>query len=277
MKLSLGRKREANRIRIPVPELLAGLIVRLIDLLERHSRMVRFFLRPLANAPGLRSILPVVVRAYMGASAFDCHVVDREKGWVNFGDVKETIHPGLFTRIVFETLVEEMGEKEGKEAIREIARESMYQEIKYGVEGKHLPGLAKPLVGVPGILDEVRARPELFKLVERGMNMVIRLMGDEGGWGRIRVSIGSDPLKVTVENTLDVRYLDPSPEPACVEYLGLVEGATSYITGQECQAREIECQAAGAPRCVFEVERVKPGEYGPVGPSPQSRILASRR
>ncbi len=233
----------------------ARLLLPLMDFLDRHPRLVRRFLRPVANAPILRKIIPVVVRAYMGSTAFDCHVVDKKTGWVIFGEVRETLQPGIFTRIVYDTLVERLGEAEGKDAIREIARESMYQEIKYGVEGKHVPGVARPLIGVPGILDEIRQRPHLLRLVDKGMNMVIRLIGDEGGWGRIRVSLDRDPIRIVVDNGIDVRHLAPSPEPVCVEYLALLEGATSYVTGEPCRAREVECAASGSSRCVFEVDR----------------------
>ncbi len=243
-------------LRFPVPRVFIRVVLLLTDFLERHPVMVRVFLRPVANAPVMRDLLPVVVRAFMGASAFDCHVVDRERGWVVFGEVKETIHPALFTRVFFETLLQELGEKEGKDAIKEIARESLFQEVKMGVEGKHVPGIIKPMIGNPATLEAVRSDPDLLRLAEKGMNMVIRLIGDEGGWGRIRGRQRQAPITATLENTLDVRYLEPSPEPVCAEYIGLVEGVASYITGQQCRAREVECQGSGAPRCVFEVERI---------------------
>lgn len=239
----------------PVPMFLVRFLLRLTDFLERHPALVKRLLRPIANAPVARDLLPTVVRAFMGATAFDCHVVDRDKGWITFGGVKETIHPGIFTRIMYETVVEALGEVEGRQAIFEIARESMYQEIKYGVEGNHVPGLIKPLIGDPAALGLVRSDPDLLRMTEKGMGMVVRLIADEGGWGRFSVSLAEDPIRVTVENSLDVRYLGPSPEPNCLEYLAITEGNIGYILGEKYRAREVECAAAGAPACVIELER----------------------
>lgn len=241
-------------VKFPIPRSLVRFTLRLTDFLEDHPRFTGTFLRPLASAPLVRDFLPVVVRAFMGATAFDCHVVDRERGWAIFGDVKGTMHPAGFTRVRFGTIVGELGEKEGKEAIMEVARESLYQEVKFGLEGKHIPSFIRPAVGRPETLDVVRADPDLLRLTEKGMNMVIRLIGDGGGWGRIRASMGRDPITVTLLNTLDVRYLGPSADPVCVEYVGLLEAVASCVTGRRYRAREVECQGAGAPRCLFELE-----------------------
>lgn len=45
-----------------------------------------------------------------------------------------------------------------------------------------------------------------------------------------------------------------STEPLCAFTLGVFIGAISALTGQRMTGREIECQACGAPQCIYQID-----------------------
>ncbi|MFH2008451.1 MAG: V4R domain-containing protein [bacterium] len=65
------------------------------------------------------------------------------------------------------------------------------------------------------------------------------------------------PLKVTLHNSQEARWVGPSPTPVCHFYTGIVAGYASTISGESLQATEVTCRATGAPTCVFELQRVE--------------------
>jgi len=67
--------------------------------------------------------------------------------------------------------------------------------------------------------------------------------------------VESTPMRVYLSHSQEAAWLGPSDRPVCHLYAGIVAGYTSAISGEELRAKEVECSAAGAPRCVFEVER----------------------
>jgi len=227
--------------------------LRLTNFLDRHPRLVRNFLRPMANAPLLRRYLWVGIRGFMGASAFDCHVIDAEEGVVDFGGVKETFYPSCMTTIMWEILSSEIGEEKAMEMIRKIAREAVYMEIKFGIEGHWFPKRFLAFAGDPSALDAVRSDPDLLRLVSKGLNLTNRFIHDEGGYGRIEVDLASDPIRVTITNSLTARLAGRSDRPVCAASCGMIEGAMSYMLGKNFRAREVECAAMGARRCSFEL------------------------
>ena len=67
------------------------------------------------------------------------------------------------------------------------------------------------------------------------------------------VDFASTPIRVVHGNSQEARWAGPSEEPACHLSRGVVAGYASGILGQELHAREVECKAAGAERCVYEL------------------------
>jgi len=231
------------------------LALRMTDFLERHPLLVRNVLRHIANAPVLRRYLWVGIKGFMGASAFDCHVIDAANGVVDFGGVKETFYPTCMSTIMRETLVQKVGEEKAEEVIRKIARESVYMEVKFGVEGHWYPRQFLAFVGDPSALDTMRSNPDLLRLVSKGLNLTNRYIHDEGGYGCIEMDLTVDPIRLTITNSLSARLAGRSDRPVCAASCGMMEGAMSYMLGGDFRAREIECAAMGAPRCVFELNR----------------------
>ncbi len=223
------------------------------DFLDRHPRLVRTILRRVANAPLVRRYLWVGVRGFMGASAFDCHVIDVARGTVDFGGVKETFYPSCITTVMRETLARKVGEEKAEEVIRKIAREAVYMEVKFGVEGRWFPGRFLSFVGDPSALDALRSDPDLLRLVTKGLDLTNRFIHDEGGYGRISVDLSVDPIRVTIVNSLPARLAGSSDRPVCAASCGMMEGAMSYLLGRDFRAREVECAATGAQRCLFEL------------------------
>lgn len=230
--------------------------LRLTDFLDRHPRLVRHLLRPLANAPLLGRHLWVGIRGFMGASAFDCHVIDTASGTVDFGGVKETFYPSCITTIMRETLDRKLGRESAEEVIRKIARESVYMEVKFGVEGRWFPRRFLSFVGDPDALQAMRKDPDLLRLVSKGLDLTNRFIHDEGGYGHIAVDLAAEPIRVTITNSLAARLAGRSDRPVCAASCGMMEGAMSYMLGKNFHAREVECAAMGAPRCVFELREV---------------------
>lgn len=227
------------------------------DFLDRHPLITRRLLRPIANAPWLRRHLWVGIRGFMGASAFDCHVIDAANGTVDFGGVKETFYPSCITTIMRQTLANKLGREGAEETIRRIARESVYMEVKFGVEGRWFPKRSLSFAGDPDALRAMREEPELLRLVAKGLSLTNRFIHDEGGYGRIEVDLAAEPIRVTIDNSLSARLAGHSDEPVCAASCGMIEGAMSYLLGREFHAEEVECAAMGATRCVFEVREVE--------------------
>lgn len=231
------------------------LALKMTDFLDRHPWLVRNVLRHVANAPVLRRYLWVGIKGFMGASAFDCHVIDVQNGIVDFGGVKETFYPSCMTTIMRDTLVRMLGEKTAEEVIRRIARESVYMEVKFGVEGRWFPKQFLSFIGNPAALEEMRSNPDLLRLVAKGLNLTNRYIHDEGGYGRIESDLAADPIRITITNSLSARLAGRSERPVCAASCGMMEGAMGYMMGTDFRAEEIECAATGAPKCVFELRR----------------------
>lgn len=104
-----------------------------LEFADRHSRFVRYFLRPVANAPLLSGLLPVLPRAYMGFTAFEIHDVDVEKGRIGIGGVDEV----LFGSEIVEILHPVLGEVAGAEKERclyEIGYQAGFKEATCALE-----------------------------------------------------------------------------------------------------------------------------------------------
>jgi uncharacterized protein len=239
----------------PIPPYQVKILVRLTDFLEDYPWLVQNVLRHIANAPVVRRYLWIVIRGFMGASAFDCHEVDVTNATVSFSGTKETFYPSCIMRIMKDKLVQKVGEERADEVIRKMAHDAMHLELEFGGEGNMFPKLINSSVGDYSAMEMVRSDPDMQRLVDKGMGLLNRFIHDEGGYGRIEADFSEDPIKVTITNSLQSRLAGHSDRPVCSLSVGTLEGTVGYLLGDTFKAREVECAAMGAPRCVFEVTR----------------------
>jgi predicted hydrocarbon binding protein len=229
--------------------------LKLTDFLDHHPWLVQKVLRRIALAPGIRRFLWVAIKGFMGASAFDCHVVDASNGRIDFGGVKETFYPTCITNIMRDTLERKVGKEKMDEIIRKISREAVYLEIKFGVEGHWFPKRFLSFIGDSSAMDVIRSDPDLLRLIAKGLNLTNRFIHDEGGYGCIESELGKDPIRITITNSLTARKVGRSDRPTCAASCGMMEGAMGFMLGGTFHAKEVECAAMGAPCCVFELSR----------------------
>lgn len=230
----------------------------LIGLLDRHPFLVRIFLKPLANAPLLSGKLMVLPRAYMGASAFDVHDVDLSTGRIGIGGVEEIMAGSKIIELLHTTLADRVGVEEKERALYEMGVRLCTWEVAQALEnGRWAPAFLVPLIANSRILDEVRTDPLTAKFFKQTMNMMSRLITDEGGWGHLEFEFESDPMKVFLYNSQEARWLGapdrPADRPVCHFYAGIVAGYASTISGKTITVREVECRAMGAEKCVFHL------------------------
>jgi len=225
-------------------------------LLEQHPVLVNRFLRPLANAPWLAGRMKVLPRAFLGATAFDIHDVDRERGRIGIGGVEEIMAGSKIVELLHTVLAERLGEEEKNRALYEMGVTLCTWEVGRSLEGgKWAPASLVPLMKNREILDEIHRDPLVARFFQRVMNQVSRLITDEGGWGHLEFELDSFPLRVLLYHSQEAAWLGPSDKPVCHFYAGIVAGYASAISGESLRAREVSCRAAGAPHCTFEVVR----------------------
>ncbi len=232
------------------------LMVALMDLLEKHPLLVRIFLRPLANAPGLKRVLPVMFRAFMGATAFEIHDVDVKNGRIGIGGVDEMLFGSEFIQILHEAFAELLEPEEKRRALYEIGFKACYYEAQDAIEkGRWAPKILVPLIYNSETIDRVRDDPFMARFFDHIERMVTRIILNEGGWGHVEFEFDRRPIKVALHNSQEARYLGPADHPVCEFFTGFIAGHASSIIGERVEAREVECKAMGAPCCVFEIDR----------------------
>ena len=234
-----------------VKALLSGM-----DFLERHPLFVRTFLRPVSRIPFVSRRLMVLPRAFLGQTAFEIHDVDMKRGRIGIGGVEEIMFGCKIVEQMHSVLASRLGEEEKNAALYELGYNLCRWEVGTALEGgRWAPDVLVPLMSNSTVIDDVRTDPDLARFFGKVMDSVSRLITDEGGWGHLDFEVESSPMRVYLSHSQEAAWLGPSEKPVCHLYAGIVAGYTSAISGEELKAREVECSAAGAPRCVFEVER----------------------
>jgi len=229
----------------------------LMEFLERRPFIITALLRPLANAPILSRKLMVLPRAFMGATAFEIHDVDIKKGRISIGDVEEIMTGSKIIHLLHTVLAERMGEEEKNKALYEMGMSLCQWEVGQALEhGRWAPSVLVPLIFNGRILDEIQTDPLMRRFFQSVMNMMSRLITDQGGWGHLEFDFSSFPLKVVLSNSQEARWLGESDRPVCHFYAGIVAGYASSISGESFQSKEVACKAAGSPHCIFELHRV---------------------
>ncbi len=228
----------------------------LMEWLDRHPRLVARLLRPLANAPLLSPHLMVLVRACMGATAFEIHDIDRDRGRIGIGGVEEILFGSKVVHLLHTTLDQRLGDVEAKRALYELGVNLCTWEVSQALAGgKWAPAVLVPLIHHAGILREVQGNPVMRRFFGNVVDRMSRLITDEGGWGHLEFDLSMTPMRVLLSHSQEAAWLGPSDRPVCHLYAGIVAGYTSTLSGERLNAREVACAAMGAPKCVFEVVR----------------------
>ena len=235
------------------------LLLAVMTAMENLRFFTRIFLRPLANAPFLAKRMKVLVRAYLGATAFDIHDVDLKNGRIAIGGVEEIMAGAKLIHLLHTVLADRLGEEQKNAALYEIGVNLCKWEVSQSMNGgRWVPGTLAPLIMSSTIIDEVQSDPVMARFFNKSMDMVSRLITDEGGWGHLDFDFSTLPMKVILSNSQEAAWLSGSTQPVCHFYAGIVAGYASAISGEDMQAREATCRATGAPHCVFHVTRAAP-------------------
>jgi predicted hydrocarbon binding protein len=237
-------------------QLTQRLILEAMALLDRYPRLSRALLSPIANFPGLSRLLPVLPRAFLGATAFEIHDVDLGQGRIGIGGVDEVIWSSKFLESFHRVLAEKTGSVADKnEALYRVGKEGGYWEVSEALaHGRWAPRPLAALLARPDALQALRRDPAERRFFELAMKMVCRLIINEGGWGAVEsLDLGSDPMRVVLGNSNEARWAGPSDAPVCYVSAGVIAGYASRLFNADLDAREVQCAAMGHPRCVFHV------------------------
>lgn len=231
-------------------------LLKAMDLLDRHPMALKLFVRPVSRIPMVARRLMVLPRAFVGQTAFEIHDVDRARGRIAIGGVEEIMFGSKIVEQLHLVLGGRLGDEEKDRALYEIGYNLCRWEVGTALGGgQWAPDVLVPLMANSTIVDDVRTDRDLARFFVKVMDTVSRLITDEGGWGHLDFEVESSPMRVYLSHSQEAEWLGPSEKPVCSLYTGIVAGYTSAISGEELRAREVECKAMGAPRCVFEIER----------------------
>lgn len=234
-----------------------SLLLTMMEFLERNSEWLTPFTRPLANLPLISGHMPVLLRAYLGATAFEIHDVDMNKGRIGIGGVEEIMAGSKIIELLHTTLGKHLDEEAKKTALYDFGEKLCRWEFSESLRhNRWVPEVLVPLIMNKTILDDIENDPQLARFMEVTMNMVSKLITDEGGWGHLDFQFSSKPMRVTLTNSQEASWFRGSKEPVCHFYAGIVAGYTGQISGETLQVKEISCAATGAEKCTFEVHRL---------------------
>jgi len=235
-------------------ELKVKLLLGVFEFLEKHPLLVKIFLRPIANAPIISKKMMVMIRAYMGSTAFEIHDVDLSKGRIGIGGVEEIMFGSKIVELLHTTLADRLGTEEKNKTLYDIGYNLCKWEVSQALEGgKWAPKLLVPLIANSEIMDEVRKDELMGRFFEKVLSIMSRLITNEGGWGHLEFDVSSFPVKVKLSNSQEANWLGESDESVCHLYAGIVAGYASAISGKVFHAKEIACKAMGDPKCIFEI------------------------
>lgn len=233
-----------------------SVLLPVMEFLERNPLLVNTFLKPFANIPLLSQRMPVLLRAFMGATAFEIHDVDLRRGRIGIGGVEEIMAGAKIIELLHTTFGEKLGEEEKQKTLYEFGEKLCRWEFSESLShNRWVPEVLVPLIMNKTILDDIQNDKKLARFLEVTMNMVSKLITDEGGWGHLDFDFSSLPMRVTLTNSQEAAWFRGSSTPVCHFYAGIVAGYTGQVSGEILKVREVQCAATGADKCVFEVHR----------------------
>jgi predicted hydrocarbon binding protein len=226
----------------------------LMKLLDDHPRLRRTLLAPLARSRSVGGRLPVLARAFLGATALEIHDVDLDRGRIGIGGVDEIMWSSKFLELYHRSIAARTGVEEKNRILYEVGHGGGSFEVDEALaRGRWVPAPLLELLEIEDPLALVRRDGEAARFFSRAVAMVMRLIIVEGGWGVPEFDLSKDPIAVTLRNSQEARWAGPSDEPVCYLSAGVMAGYASRILRRRLDAREVACAAAGAPSCVFEL------------------------
>lgn len=233
-----------------------SLLLPVMEFMEKHGSLLAPFTRPLANLPLIAEHMPVLLRAYLGATAFEIHDVDLKRGRIGIGGVEEIMAGAKIIELLHTTLGEKLAEEEKQATLyafgEKLCRWEFSESLKHN---RWVPEVLVPLIVNKTILDDIESDPQLARFMEVTMNMVSKLITDEGGWGHLDFQFSAKPMRVTLTNSQEAHWFRGSQKPVCHFYAGIIAGYTGQVSGEKLLVKEISCAATGAEKCTFEVYR----------------------
>src|SRR5882672_5347091 len=100
-----------------------------LDCLESRPRLKDFFARTVVASP-LGALLPFVHRGMLGMKAFDLHDIDRDKGEIIFGGVREVIFGAGWLKLFHQEIAAVIGEEAKDQLLYRIATQGTTWEIQ---------------------------------------------------------------------------------------------------------------------------------------------------
>jgi predicted hydrocarbon binding protein len=220
----------------------------------RHPVLFRRLFRLLTLLP-----LPVVPRSVLGATAFEVHHVDLAKGRIGIGGVDEVLTGSKLIQLMHTVTASRVGEDESARILYELGEGTCRWEVGEAVRhGKWAPPGLVDLIFSGHILEDIQKDEGMARLFGATMQMMTRIIANEGGWGNLDFDFRSRPIRVWLDNSQEAAWLSPSSAPVCHYFAGIVAGYGSSIAGRQLVAREVRCAACGDDRCEFELTEAGP-------------------
>jgi predicted hydrocarbon binding protein len=227
-----------------------------MEFLDAHPVLARTFLSPIARAPILGRRLPVLPRAFMGATAFEIHDVEVARGRIGIGGVDEVLFSSKFLEAFHRLIAEEIGSVERKnDVLYRIGKDGGQWEVREALShGRWGPRPLVQLIESGTAAQSLQSDPQMERFFQAVMKMVCRIIINEGGWGSVeKIDLRSNPMQLVLANSNEARWVGPSESPVCFICAGVVAGYASGIFRRDVDAKEVECAAMGSSHCTFEL------------------------
>jgi predicted hydrocarbon binding protein len=226
-----------------------------ISFLIRFPFFPKLLFFPWLRIPFIAKRIPLVVRALLGGGPLALHEHLPLKGRISIGGVDETIWCSRIFHVLKRKLAQELGEERKDAFILEAAEEMGWFEADAAINsGKWLPKSYQPMFDDLDLLKTVRNNNELAKLFTKTMNIAIRLIFNEGGWGNVKsFDITNDPIRITMDHLQEPLHSGPANRPVCLYIRGYLSGFLSRLLHRKMKAEELECAAQGGSECVFAI------------------------
>jgi hypothetical protein len=209
--------------------------------------------RPWLRIPFIARRTPLVVQALLGESSFTMHEYIPRKGRIAIGGVDETIWCSRIFHTLKARLAEELGEEKRDALILSVSEEMGWFEADAAItSGRWIPKAFQGMFEDPGLLDLVRTDEAFRKLFVSTMNIAIRLIFNEGGWGNVKsFDVSSNPIIIRMNHLQEPIHSGPSATPVCTYIRGYLTGFLSRLLHVKATAEELSCAAQGHDECVF--------------------------
>jgi predicted hydrocarbon binding protein len=204
----------------------------------------------------------VVPRSVLGATAFEVHTVDMEKGRISIGGVDEVLTGSKLIQLMHTVTTKRVGASEAARILYELGEGTCRWEVGEAIRhGLWAPPALVDLMFKGTILDDIKTDAVLARLFAATMKLMTRIIANEGGWGNLEFDFSAWPIRVWLDHSQEAAWMRPAATPVCHYFAGIVAGYGSAISGKHLVAKETACAACGADRCEFELSENAAGQH----------------